>query len=165
MVLRSVGLVVSLALLVTVTDSLSFAAQYGRERNTVPLRVPVCRPSTNRTEAGFSQMPREVHPPAGHRHVAPLFNCPPALPRPPAGASDSSSSGPLSALYSVVSFPFRLLSGHVSRGSGYEPPVYPPPLCAPMKPPSSGPFCVPSAAGRGPDGLYRAAYGYSPRHE
>jgi hypothetical protein len=164
MVLRSVGLVLSLALLVAFPNSLSLAAQYGREGNTVPLRVPVCRPSPTRTEAGFSQMQRGAHAAAGPGHVTPQFNCPPALPRPSRRASDSPPSGPLSALYTVVTFPFRMLSEAASRESGYAPPVCPPPLCSPMKPPSGGSVYVPSAARRGPDGLYRAAYDNPPRH-
>lgn len=164
MVLRSVGLVLGFAVLVTVTNSPSLAAQYGREGNTVPLRVPVYRPSSTRTEADFSRLQRGVHATAGQGHISPLYNCPPALPRPSHRASDSSFSGPLSALYSVVSLPYRILSGTVTKGSGNEPPVYPPPICAPMKPPSRGTVFAPTAAGRKPDGLYRAAYGYSPRH-
>jgi len=164
MVLHSVGLVLSLALLVAFPNSLSLAAQYGREGNTVPLRVPVYRPSPTRTEAGFSQLPRGTHSTPGPGHVTPLFNCPPALPRPSRRASDSPPSGPLSALFSVVSFPFRMLSGASAKEPDYQPPVCPPPLCAPMKPPSGGSVYMPSAAGRGPDGLYRAAYGYPPRH-
>ncbi len=162
--LRTIGLVLGFGLFATLINSVSLAAQYGSEGHTVPLRVPVCRPSATRSEASFSQVPRGVHPGAVQGNVHPLYNSPPAVPRPSRRASDSRSAGPLSALYSLVSYPIRMLSGADSRQSRYEPPVSPPPVCVPMKPPSGGPEYMPSAAKRWPDGLHKSAYGYSPRH-
>jgi hypothetical protein len=144
--------------LVSLNLSSSEAGQRGPDSTEVPLRVPVYRPLPVGPGHGFSRMPSQgIHVPMKSGHVTPLYNCLPERPRPSRRAQDS-SSGPLSALYSVVSYPFRMLSGSGTGRPGHKQRICPPPICTPMKPPVCGPVCLPSSAGSQPDGLYRAAY-------
>lgn len=162
MCFRGVLLVFCLILLLLLYHSVLLAAQYGPPGATVPLRVPVYKPPSGRDGRAIRQIQRYVHGGnAGAVYGSPLHNLPAQRPRSSRGAS-ASSSGPLSALYSVVSFPFRVLSGALNRESQYKPPICPPPLCAPMKPPARDQVRFPSAAGFGTSGPRPAAYGSLP---
>lgn len=73
----------------------------------------------------------------------PAMNCPPPCPPPCPTVCGPSMNGfnPLSAIFSVLTLPFRLISGQVSARANYQPACCPPP-CMPMPVPDCGPQAI-----------------------
>ncbi len=68
-------------------------------------------------------------------------SCPPPCPPPACGPSMSSGFNPLTALFSVVALPFKLIGSCFASQQDCMPPMCPPPGCMPMcgPPPNCGP--------------------------
>jgi hypothetical protein len=106
---------------------------------------------------GFQPMPMQAAMPVpGPMMGAP--NCPPPCPPPMCGPKQGDGFNPLSAIFSVITFPFRLLGGLSSNNCQ---PMCPPPSCVPMCAPQCGPPPITKCK---PEGLPKraSAVKYSP---
>ncbi len=129
------------------------ASPCGPQMCAPPLKVPVYgRPGMPPMPPG----PMMAGPAmAGPR---PLPGCLPPCP-PPACGLNEGGFNPASALFSVITFPFRVIAGIFSKRQSCEPPMCMPSGCAPMMPPCGPPpvtKCKPGPMHGG------TAYGYSP---
>ncbi len=75
----------------------------------------------------------------GPAPMACMPSCPPPCAPPPCGPQVSGFN-PLSAVFSVITLPFRLIGGAFSSRQSCQPAFCPPPGCMPMCPP---PMCGP----------------------
>jgi hypothetical protein len=139
MVTRIVCLVACVAVLLAVTHVPANAAYCGPMG--CPPQVPVCGP------------PAPVCPPAPCG-PAPMSCMPNTLPvcRPPAYQPPSGCGfNPLRAVFSVITFPFRLIAGAMNRQDCQPPMCCPPPPCMPVcAPPAVKCKPGPRAAYNGP---------------
>jgi hypothetical protein len=148
MVTRIVCLVGCLTVLLAVTQVPANAAYCG-PMGCQP-QVPVCGP------------PAPVCPPApcGPSAMSCMPNCPPPCACPPSMCQQRSGCGfnPLRAVFSVITFPFRLIARAVNRQDCQpQPPMYcPPPGCMPVYSPPA----VKCRPGRAVYHGRRAAYRY-----
>jgi hypothetical protein len=100
-----------------------------------------CAPVNFRAPApGPMPMPMPVPGPAmGPAPMGCLPNCPPPCPPPACGPTMGSGFNPLSAIFSVIAFPFKLIGGAFSNRQECAPMMCPPPGCMPMCMPNCGP--------------------------
>ncbi len=124
----------------------------GPEMCAPPLKVPVYgRPGMMPMQPG-APMPGPAM--AGPRPAGCLPPCPM-----PACGPDEGGFNPISALFSAITFPFRMIGSAFSKRQSCEPPTCMPAGCAPMMAPCGPPpvtKCKPGPMQKG------AAYGYSP---
>jgi hypothetical protein len=167
MVVRIFSLLVCLFLVLLVAGIAATvnAAQCGPTGVCPPLRVPVGK------HAMFGPGPAGPIPSApfgppmmsGAKPMPCLPNCPPACP-PPTCAPPACRGGfnPLSAIFSAVTLPFRLIGEAIFKSRSCQPPACPPGGFYPMQPPGCAPVCAPPAVKCRPNPLH-AGYMNMPR--
>jgi hypothetical protein len=164
MVLRIVGIAsVVVCVLLTLNVAVAQAAYRGPVPGGMPGSVPTCGPSVVPVGPGFvttgpaMAMPRPMScMPACPPPCPP--SCGPAMCEPPCETGFS----PLSAVWGMVSLPFKLIGGIFGgkRDCGAVP-MCPPSCCMPMLPPPCGPVCAPITKVK-PARMPRAAYHRAP---
>ena len=167
MVVRMFSLLVclSLVLLVAGITATANAVQCGPTGACPPLKVPVGKPAMFGHGPAGPVHPVPFGPPmmSGAKPMPCLPNCPPACP-PPTCAPTACEGGfnPLSAIFSAVTLPFRLIGEAISRSRSCQPPACPPGGFYPMQPPGCAPVCAPPAVKCRPNPLH-AGYMNMPR--
>lgn len=142
MVARILSLVVCLSVVLAVTNPIPAIAAYCGPTGCPPQKIPVYPPMPAFPAAKIGPAPMSCMPNC-------LPACPPPCPPPGYGPPPGTGFNPLSAIFSAITLPFRLIAGAMNRGN-YQPPMYcPPPGCMPM--------CAPPATKVKPG--KRAAYG------
>lgn len=139
-----------------VAVSSSQAAHCGPDFCAPPMKAPMY----GKPGAGMSPLPLGA-PMGGPAMAGPRpmagYCAPPCAP--PACEPAVGGFNPISALFSAITFPFRLIGSAFTKRQGCEPPTCMPAGCVPMMPPCGPPpiaKCKPGAMPR------PAAFGYSP---
>ncbi|HMK34026.1 MAG TPA: hypothetical protein VK463_03090 [Desulfomonilaceae bacterium] len=140
MVARILCPVLCLVLLIFITSVVPANASYCGPAGCPPQGLPMCGPA-----------PVCPPPQCGPAPMACMPNCLPPCPAPGYAPPSRCGFNPLSAILSVITFPFKLIAGAVKRPDCQPPMFCPPPGCMPMcAPPVTK--CKPGhqAAYRGP---------------
>ena len=131
---RVVVLVLSLMLLLSLTYSLSPAAPYATEETSVPLMVPVPRPSSMQPAPTSQSV--HAYPPrwSAAPPMQPAYNQLPPFARASVASSTIGALNPLTVIASVFTIPGKLVRA-LSGDQGGPASINPPPGCLPMSPP------------------------------
>jgi hypothetical protein len=167
MVVKMFSLLVCLSVVLAVAGiaATANAAQCG-PAGCPPLKVPVGKPAIFGPGPAGPMPPVPFGPPmmSGAKQMPCMPNCPPACPPPTCAPPPACEGGfnPLSAIFSAVTLPFRLIGGAISKARSCEPPACAPGGFYPMQPPGCAPVCAPPAVKCRPNPLH-AGYMNMPR--
>lgn len=138
MVTRILYLLLTLAVLMALANPAASSAAYCGPMGCPPPKVAFNGPVPAPAPMPALSMPGPVCRPAP---MACMPNCAPTCAPPTCGPSTGCGFNPVSAIFSVIAFPFKLIGGIFSGRQDCRPAMCPPPCCMPMM---SMPDCGPA---------------------